>query len=290
MLAGRMTDTPPATSLSKYFRRHLTIPTTYPPLPRRSDMQKHNVYNLTIRQILTANRVPEEQFYEVDGQTVSSVAFVGEVTHVDPKATAVVFTVEDTTGKMTCKKWNNSSNANSGEIDAGAESDPNIVVGRIVRVHGNLKSFNDQPQLSVYAVKDLNNDANAITHHHLQSVYEHLQRTKGPLGRAGPGGAGVNTPAKGIYGQGPGNVVVKQQTGPAVTSGDVGDLRSAIMTYINRVGADAGDEGVSIDAVQQNVAAARSLPKSKVADELQALCDDGALYTTVDDSHFASTE
>lgn len=236
-----------------------------------------------------------ESKYVINGEPLSQCAILGEIVELEEKTAFLTLQLEDGTGKFQCKQWNNSNNANDGE-DSAPSADHGLAVGMWVRVHVSLKEFNQNQQASVYGIRKepFNGNFDAITHHYLQCIFEHLGRTKGTLGKlknggAGAGAASVKSPAA-VYGQ-PDNFVAERAQGVKVESRGAsgGDLLSTLKDIFAQQA--PSEHGWSIDGIMDQLPAAGfgTATQQQVRVIVQALCDDGALYSTVDDDHWSST-
>lgn len=227
----------------------------------------------------------------LNGEPLAHCAILGEIVELEEKTTFLMLHLEDGTGRFTCKQWNNSNNANDGE-DSAPSTDHGLAVGMWVRVHVGIKEFNKAQQASVYGVvKDpFKGNFDAITHHYLQCIFEHLGRTKGTLGKlkSGNGAASVKSPAA-VYGQ-PENFVAQRAQGAKVESGGTGgDLVSTLRNIFLE---DSGSQhGWSFEMIMDRLPREgfASATEVQVRTAVATLCDDGALYSTVDDDHWSST-
>ncbi len=235
-----------------------------------------------------------ESKYVLNGEPLSQCAILGEIVELEEKTTYLTLQLEDGTGRFQCKQWNNSNNANDGE-DSAPSADHGLVVGMWVRVHVALKEFNNNQMASVYGiVKDpFNGNFDAITHHYIQCIFEHLGRTKGTLAKLKNSGAGAAASVKSppaVYGQ-PENFVAERAQGAKVEGrgAAAGDLVSMLRGIFSTE--SASEHGWSIVGIMDKLKSTEfsSSTEAQVRVAVAELCDDGALYSTVDDDHWAST-
>jgi len=210
---------------------------------------------------------------------------MGEIIDIEEQSTSTKLTIEDGTGQIIVKRWNDTANADDGEGSA-PQKPSTLKQGMWVRFLCSIKNFNDVQQITAHSCLEdvMNKDFNAITHHYLQAIVESLGKTKGPLSKPKLGGVG-QTSAAATYGQ-PAAFVAQRSSGPAVVADTGGgDLNSALQAIFER--AAPTDHGWSVEDImgQMTFKAERSAVKAAIL----GMCDDGALYSTVDDEHYAST-
>ena len=239
----------------------------------------------TIAQLMKAEYNEEAAKYTMDGAQVAIVAIIGEVIDIEESPTYTKITLEDGTGQMMCKKWNDSENANDGD-DSAPKTDLGVDKGMWIRVHCSVKEFNGSMTLNTHGlVKDpFQTDFNAITHHYLSAIVESLGKTKGKLSQLASG-AGQAATKTAVYGQ-PAAFVAERTTGAAVVaeaSGD--DVQSQLRTIFSRPAPT--DHGWSVDEIMGQLTS--KVGRGSVKTSILGLCDDGELYSTIDDEHYAST-
>ena len=249
---------------------------------------------LTIRQLQSATYDEAESKYMYENTMLSHCVIIGEIVELEEKTNCLILHLEDGTGHLVCSHWNNSQNANDGE-DSAPTPDHGLAVGMWVRVSVRVKEFGKKQTASVYGiVKDpFQGNFDAITHHYLQCIFEHLGRTKGTLAKlkAGAVSGGANaTCSSAVYGQ-PEAFVAQRSKGVKVESAGAaaGDLLAALK---NIFGQEPPEEhGWSFGTIMERLPALGfgSVGESEVRNHVSAMCDDGALYSTVDDDHWLST-
>ena len=223
----------------------------------------------------------------IDGFQVGTVALIGEVIDVDEQSTRTKVTLEDGTGSITVTIWNDSANADDGDQSA-PKATLGLTKGMWIRTHAGMKGFNGTVQMTSYGVvKDVfNQDFNALTHHYLNTIVESLGKTRGPLGKQScTGAAAVAAPA--VYGQ-PAAFVAQRSAGAAVvaeSSGGANDLAGALKEIFER--SPPTDTGWGVDDILGLLTF--KADRASVKKQIVTMCDDGALYSTIDDDHYAST-
>ena len=258
--------------------------------PGGSKRKNQSSCTCTIAQVLSSEFDEDTSTYMLDGEPIGTCVFIGEIINLEDSATTTKLDLEDGTGSISVKKWNDTSpNANDGdESEPVAKANKQVLEqGMWVRVHCSVKQFNGSQQLTAHNIISdvLNNDFNAITAHFLTVVVEKLGKVKGPLSRPKLGGVGQSN-VNATYGQ-PAEFVAQRSSGPAVVADQSsGNNLGSALTEIFQRNAPT-DHGWSVDEIvgQMTFKAARADIKAAIL----SMCDDGALYSTIDDEHYAST-
>ena len=242
---------------------------------------------VTLRQVKNSNKSDSSDKFQIDGQDVNQVVFVGLVLSKEDKSTHQMFEIEDGTGRMKVKKWNNRDDDGSEQSEA---QNPDAVGAWMIRegdyvcVQAQLKDFDGTKQINAHGIRPIRGDFNEVMHYQLQAIYEHLYFTKGPLPdprnpNASTGVGNLNAMKNGVSGLG--------SRGPAVTANNNSGVTEKIVEIIRKSN-DGSGEGVSINTIQNELSKTGFDVKTLrrvVAD----MCDDGLLYSTVDDDHFETT-
>ncbi len=240
---------------------------------------------LTLRQILNSQKSATSDKFQVDGQDVNQVVFVGTVLSKEDKSTHQMFEIEDGTGRMKVKKWNNRDDDGTEQSEA---QNPDAVGAWVIRegdyvcVQAQLKDFDGKKVINAHGIRPIRGDFNEVMHYQLQAIYEHLYFTKGPLPdpRNPSGGVGnFNSMKNGTNGLG--------SRGPAVTANSNSGVSDKIVEIIRNATNHSG-EGVSINTIQ-NELSKTGFDTKTLRRVVAEMCDDGLLYSTVDDDHFETT-
>ncbi|KAJ2908166.1 Replication factor A protein 2, partial [Coemansia aciculifera] len=172
----------------------------------RGGYKNQTLRPVTIKQLVEVPAPSGDMPITIDGAEVKNVTFVGVVRSVLLQPINVIYSIEDGTGKIDVRVWIGGSD-NSGDMgddDQGGMSnqmaDPNITVGKYVRVYGELRFFNGKRSLNSHKVR-LVTDHNEITYHGMEAIYVHLTKTRGPAPALQKSGAHASAG----YGQGAGN-------------------------------------------------------------------------------------
>lgn len=243
---------------------------------------------MTIRQILDATRVGDGALI-IDGREIGQVAVVGKVMSVEkPSATAAssgtgqffTYKISDGSGVLTVKHWIDPAAAAAEHLPEGIPPPAPApeTMGLVVRCTGNVKFWQEQPQLSG-AVREVK-DHNEMTLHFLDAIHTHLRLTQGE--REGPGGLAatpnkvVATPPGGAGPTAPAAKAMMPMTGGAAV--DLESLISRIMMRSDR------SRGVSpAELHTQLLAQGCAVSLGQVQGEVKRLVEAAVYYTTSGD-------
>ncbi|KAJ2355125.1 Replication factor A protein 2 [Coemansia erecta] len=230
----------------------------------RGGYKNQTLRPVTIKQLTDVPFSNSDMPVHIDGEEIKQVKFVGVVRNIVQQSIHVTYSVEDGTGKIDVRMWVN------GEPDDSARDqivDPNIAVGKYVRVYGELKFFNNTRSINAHKIRAVT-DHNEVTCHGLEAIYAHLCKTRGPK----PAAAAVSGP----YSANMGRVGMDDGMTP---------VRAAILDVIKS--APPTPEGVSITTIQQNLAG--RFQSDEVTSAADWLINEGHLFTTVDEQHLQTT-
>ncbi|PSC71498.1 replication A 32 kDa subunit [Micractinium conductrix] len=241
--------------------------------------QKHQLRALTIKQLADATLNRVDDGLTIDGREVTNITLVGKVLETNESGLTFGLTIDDGTGKAAVKIWISDDESET-DRQRRAEWQP----GKYVRVHGHISSFGKSQEVIAFNVRPVA-DFNEVTYHFLQCIFQHAHLTKGGAG-AGGAAQGAAAPASGFkqeqggYGGGYGGA-------PAAgyQVGGLSAVQNDILTIFN--GPDAqGDAGISVDDVLTRAGGRYSLVQ--VREAVEALQNEGHIYTTTDENHFKS--
>jgi len=243
--------------------------------------EEQTARTVTINQIQSATKTDANDKFQLDGHDLHQVVFTGCVVAKEERATHAMYTIEDGSGKVSVKKWNNRDDDGG---DAAQADKPDAVgawtirEGDYVLCTAGLKDFDSKKQMSAFSIRPIRKDFNEVMHYQFQAIYEHLYFTKCPLPDPRGGGIGNSTALE--------KAPQFAGRGPAVTAG-TDQVTDRILKVIRSCDDQTG-EGVSMQQIVnelQRLGADWSRIRNVIAD----MCDDGLLYSTVDDDHFATT-
>jgi len=234
---------------------------------------------LTVRQLHTAIEQGSESGYLVDGEELHQLTILGKVTGVQPTSTMTIYKLDDGTGVVEVRLWNDSDD-NTEEASAAP-----VAEGTYVRVFGNLRVFQGKTNVVAFAVRPVT-DFNEVTYHSLEAIFVHLGRVKAmgapppatPMMGVAPGSYATPTANMGAYTGG----------APAANTAAGGEsLQSKLIALFESPQATSSDAGMSTDEVY--AAFQSNYPAATIRQSIDNLVSEGHLYSTIDDNHFKST-
>ncbi|XP_050215530.1 replication protein A 32 kDa subunit B isoform X2 [Mercurialis annua] len=227
---------------------------------------------LTVKTILELQSNDESNFV-IDGVEVSTVTIVGRVSLKEDKASEYTFLVDDGTGQIECIRWVQE------RIDT--EEVEGITVGKYVRIHGHLRGLQGRRFLNAFSIRPIT-DFNEITSHFIECIYVHFYNTRirGAAPQAQLPSSTMGTSLKGY------------QTAPQDHSSTFFSIEGVnsptgqmIMRFLLQPMYAANEDGVNRNLIARQL----NIPMDKLMEELQALIDNGSVYSTIDEDHFKST-
>lgn len=197
----------------------------------------------------------------VNGTPLSNVTLVGKVVTASAGAEAKQYTIDDGTGTIECQHWG----------DETELFEPKSYV----RVYGTLKKKDmASHQFNVFSIKAVK-DFNEVTYHSMEVIYVDTYNKKqaGQLGNMGgsdvkPVAAPAPAPAGGMGGG---------------FGGGHSDCRAKLQAIFDSC---SNQPGLTLEDCAQQL---REYNQAQIRDTIDQMQNDGALYTTIDDSHWMST-
>jgi replication factor A2 len=242
----------------------------------KKSRDKQSLLPVTVKQLLSA--MSSEDGYKVDDVALTTLKLVGTLVAPQEHSTNLNFKLNDGSGTIECKQWI--------EKDAGAFSKlRSLREGLLVRVVGNLREYEGRTHVLVFDVTPIS-DWNELTYHILDVVFTHVQNTRGPIPGSASSGAGgmmgiTSTPSAM---RGPSSSFA---VGAAINN-KRDDINQAIFNaYASNINQDTGirlDEVLAILKSKGIIISFEQLTKG-----VEQLCNDGRLYTTIDEEHHRAT-
>jgi len=246
--------------------------------PRKSKPRNQPLVPVTIRQIhdAAATGGQDATEFSIDGQTVLNVSILGQVLGSQELSTNLNYSIDDATATIDVRVWMDSD----GNNEFVRNQAPSWEKGRYVRVVGTIHQFKNVRSL-VASKLMLVEDSNEIMYHHLEALQNHLQRTKGKSVGSSTSSASTATTATVPTAATTG--LARQVSGTSVAG--LNDVQSYCVDLIRQ-----GDPtvGVTIEQLVQSLAGHAT--EAQVRDAMQTLFDEGTIFPTSDENHFALTE
>uniref|UniRef100_A0A7R9YQK3 Replication protein A C-terminal domain-containing protein n=1 Tax=Chlamydomonas euryale TaxID=1486919 RepID=A0A7R9YQK3_9CHLO len=230
--------------------------------------------DVTVRQLISAeSSASGDNVFKVDGVELTTFFIVGRIVNRMDSNTTLKLKVDDGTGVMEVVYFMD------GDGDLVNPSSRDWVVNSYVRVCGSMRLQDQQKSMMVFNIK-LVKDFNEVTYHNLQCIFQHLHLTKGA---AAPPAAGpqpvfpASVPAGGGY----------QGAASAAGHGDMSKLQGDVLSVYSGA---IPDTGLHVDEAFSRLAArGMHITRQQVVNAVEALTNDGLLYSTTDDHHHKPT-
>mmetsp|Transcript_31222 Transcript_31222/g.74008 ORF Transcript_31222/g.74008 Transcript_31222/m.74008 type:complete len:285 (+) Transcript_31222:27-881(+) len=241
---------------------------------------KQVILPVTIKQIKSMDGNADDLI--IDGVEVNQVKIIGTIDKKEETQTRIVFTINDGTDTIDVNKYvSDQSPHDTQRLNACTENS-------LVTVYGSIKTANNVKTVNAFEILPII-DWNEMTHHYLSVIITHLYNTKGPI----PGSAGANAPNK--FGMGSG---MGLGGGMSMMPNHGQNLNTAVQQnkgddyYKQEILAVYGDcdnaAGLSFhscfDALEKRKV---SITMDQLESFVNQLADEGNLYSTIDESHYA---
>jgi len=199
-----------------------------------------------------------------DGRRAAMVKLVAAARSVEDHSTNIVYNMEDGTGLIDVKQWHDDNECTALQEIRQETSREHVYV----KVIGQIKDYEGNKILIASSVRPLST-GNELTHHMLDVVYssERYKRME-----AFPGAVGI------------GNSIGFSGSKVSASSGDDRGqpLRRSVL-HVFKEGPDSG-QGIHVDVVIAELNT--SFPEADIRKAIDALSEEGLIYSTVSDDHF----
>ncbi|ORY81401.1 hypothetical protein BCR37DRAFT_380296 [Protomyces lactucae-debilis] len=222
---------------------------------------------VTIKQILDASQTHPDAPFQADGVEILHITFVAKVVNVSSASTHITYKFDDDTGVIEVKKW----------IDADAADQAiEIENGMHARVLGNMKSFNGKRSVASTAIRKVT-DEQEVAYHALETKYASLYLTRGPPDddSAGANGQAAGAGAQSGQGNGLGQKVQDELR-------HLDDFSRKIVEAIVK-------NTVNEDGIHVRTLAGLMGGGGDILATIEALKEEGIIYTTIDEDHVKTT-
>jgi len=264
-------------------------PATQSDTPKRARQEdKTTCVPVTVRILQDAvARHADSQEILIHGMEASIVHIVGVVEALVEQTAMVEFQINDGSGRMKVRYYTSSNSASAGLTGLAA--------GRYVSIVGNVRT---SPTAHISAMNlQAVEGANEVSYHMIEVAHAALKMRNPTAAASLRAGAAVSdpiTPAKPMglgFGGAVNNTVSPMKVeAPAFIEAPLSmhtppkaDLRTVVVELLRQVQESAGEEGLGLSAILSHTQASNE----KVKDILSKLVDEGDVFTTIDDDHFA---
>jgi replication factor A2 len=258
------------------------------PVKAKKQEEKTTVLPLTVRMLESAveSRTDESADVLIHGSEAGMVHLVGVVEGLVQQTAMVEFQLNDASGRVKVRQYFTGDSAGKG-IDG-------LTSGRYVSVIGNLRT---SPAVHVSAMNvRAVTSADEISYHMIEVALATL-RLRAPAGGVSTGGLGLSvgvtadpgTPSPMKIAENANKISPMKVDAPVPVALDMqpaasDDIRGCVLKVLEQGKESAGDQGVGLASVIAKLAHCKA---SQVKEILQGLVDEGEIFTTIDDEHYA---
>ena len=203
-----------------------------------------------------------------DGRKVASVKIVGAVRNVEDHSTNVVYNIEDGTGLIEVKQW-----LDDNECTALQELRQQTLQEHIyLKIVGQIKDYEGNKIIIANSIRPISS-GNELTHHMLEVAYnaERHKRADSFVVGSMPVNTGIGFGGQKVHGAG------------AAAGGSEDPLRSAVISFFEHH-EDSGEAGVHVKVCVDKLSG--SFTEPDVRRMIEALSEEGHIYSTVSDDYF----
>ncbi|GAB1289020.1 Replication protein A 32 kDa subunit [Apodemus speciosus] len=233
---------------------------------RSRRVRAQHIMPCTISQLLSATLTDE--VFRIGDVEISQVTIVGIIRHAEKAPTNIVYKIDDmTAAPMDVRQW----------VDTDDVSGENTVVPpRNIRESCWPPQVFSENKKSLVAFKIIPlEDMNEFTAHILEVVNSHLMLSK-PANQASAGRPSISNLGMGEPGNFSGNNFMPAN-GLTVVQNQV----------LNLIKACPRPEGLNFQDLRSQL---QHMPVPSIKQAVDFLCNEGHIYSTVDDDHFKSTD
>jgi len=221
---------------------------------------------------------------KVFGQEPSMLILVAAVEEANKQSTSMELMLNDGTGRLKARYFVSDSLATKAMEE--------IVVGKYVHVFGNVRTA-PMNHFAILGFRPVQS-ADEVSHHTIEVAHTYLKFQKEskdpvtPVKISQPTPATMEAPAAATENLSPPKVTEAPQApqAPQEVAPTITDLRAAIFAYLEKESPSRGETGLPLAEIFKHFS---SKTEDQVRSQLNELVEDGEVFTTIDDDHFASS-
>ncbi|CAF4917887.1 unnamed protein product [Pieris macdunnoughi] len=203
------------------------------------------------------------------GTEVQIVSIVARVRNIRIQSTKITYTIQDITGRMKAVLW-----LDQEAMDEDDKSAPKVQVNDYVQIFGNVKTNKGKKVLMAFKIMPVE-DVNLITFHYLQCIHNKL-KMEADSKKEKPVETSTfvsNVPANSLMG---------------MDNGSVNGLNPRQMMVYNLIRASTLEQGISKQDIYSTLK--DKMPSVEFENILEWMCNEGHIYSTIDEEHFRATD
>ncbi|KAI0709247.1 hypothetical protein C8Q76DRAFT_742641 [Earliella scabrosa] len=246
----------------------------------------HSIRPVTLKMLLEATQEHSDAVWKIGDVEVGQIMVVAQVLSVQPQTTNVVYMLNDGTAGYEARQWVDPNN----EEEGGKRE---ISENTYVRVLGSLKMFGQKRYITATHIRQIppERTADEVFYHIAETAMTALIFERGPPPRPSEGAVPHRTSE--VKSAGPSaSAYTTQAHNPTANTNQYANLpplERQIVTFMRSQ--PPNEEGIHVAAIARHVASVGSAGDAHgISAALDRLMDDGLVYTTIDESHFAVSE
>ncbi|KAK0228729.1 replication protein A subunit RPA32 [Armillaria fumosa] len=239
---------------------------------RRTDTSQ-SIRPFTIAQLTKATQAHTDAEWTLDDAVIGHVTTVGQVTRVQKQATNSVYDIDDGTGHIEVRHWNETTNEEDDIKWSGIQEN------HVARVVGSLKTFGSKRYVNATQIR-VAEDPHELLFHILECATCTLIADRGP---PVTGQQPVRSDGQPVTGSS--TSAYQSHSAQPVSHDEYAHLPKLQRDIVNfMLKQDNSEEGVHVASIARSIGGGDA---QKISDALDRLMDEGIVFSTIDDSHFS---
>lgn len=231
-----------------------------------------NLRPLNIAQVYLAEQASGSEEYTLDGHPVTHITIVAQVLNIATQTTADVYKLDDGSGEIEARHWVEARS--SDDMDADIEDSLGYV-----RIVGSIRTYQGKRHINATIVRPITDNMEPFFHFN-EVMATTMYYKNGP-----PGGAGIPA-GKYLAGNTSTRAVAEEYS-------NLGPVEGAILAYFRSN--PSGPDGHHVKHIMEGVLRTsphilggdRNTQSQLFATAMDNLSENGALYSTLDEQHYA---
>jgi len=255
---------------------------------KKASRDRQSLIPVSIKQVITCSH--DDDTVRIDGAELNMIKLIGTVDGITDHETNSTFKLSDGSGSIDCKQFRDKGANNTSKPSK-------LNPGSLMRIIGVVKQYEGKLHIQVYDSTPVT-DWNELTYHLLDIILVHCQQTKGPIpGSTGApvavvGGNSFGTPNNRSSGgqvnsamnKGIGGVSLNNNMRNEATQ-NLSDMVYSVYTGQNPDSGGLAYQNALMLLQKRNI----NISMDQLVRTVSQLCDDGRLYSTIDENHYRPT-
>ncbi|KAK0483813.1 replication protein A subunit RPA32 [Armillaria novae-zelandiae] len=238
---------------------------------RRTDTSQ-SIRPFSIAQLTKATQAHTDAEWMLDDAVIGHVTTVGQVIRVQKQATNSVYDLDDGSGHIEVRHWNETTNEEDDIKWGGIQENQNV------RVVGSLKTFGSKRYVNATQIRVAEN--HELLFHILECVTCTLIADRGP---PVSGQQPVKSDGQSVTGSS--TSAYQSHSAQPVSHDEYAHLPKLQRDIVNfMLKQENSEEGVHVASIARSIGGGDA---QKISDALDRLMDEGIVFSTIDDSHFS---